>query len=154
MYANTDSTTRRLRGINLLLKHGSNGKESVEIEAAVASMVIHSRIRCDYEAKIRQLAWNLKKNPELHVHPAEVLVRLDDKTMARGTDVEQWTTAFEMELEKETHLVNPESHSSSLLKCRRCKSERISTKQVQTRGADEAMTVFCSCDDCSLRWKM
>lgn len=149
-----DSTSRRIRGIRLLMRHGLDGKESVGIEAAVASAVVRSRIRCDYEAKIRQLAWNLKKNPGLRVHPDEVLVRLDDKTMARGTDVEQWTTEFEMELAKESHLVNPESHSSSLLKCRRCKSERISTKQVQTRGADEAMTVFCSCDDCSLRWKM
>lgn len=38
--------------------------------------------------------------------------------------------------------------------CRKCKSSKITFNQKQTRSADEAMTVFCQCSDCSYRWKM
>ena len=150
-----DSITRRLRALRLLMRT-MNGKTSVDIEAAIAEHTTRSKIPCDYEAKVRQLAWNLSKTPALLEYTPEVLVRLDNKTMARGTDIEQWTSEFEIEMANEAQLVNSDtqSNSTSLLKCRRCKSDRISTKQVQTRSADEAMTVFCSCDNCNLRWKM
>jgi transcription elongation factor S-II len=40
-----------------------------------------------------------------------------------------------------------------LLKCRKCKSTRCDFNQVQTRGADEPMTVFAVCLDCGVRWR-
>ena len=131
-------------------------KAAVDLEAEIACHVLRDKIPSDYEAKVRQLAYNLRKTPDLRRHPPGVLVVLTDADMARGTDVERWTQAFELDLANEKRLVNPArvATTSSLLKCRRCRSNRITTKQVQTRGADEAMTVFCECDSCSLRWKM
>jgi transcription elongation factor S-II len=43
---------------------------------------------------------------------------------------------------------------ASGLQCRRCKSTDVAWEQKQTRGADEAMTVFCSCATCGNRWTM
>lgn len=43
------------------------------------------------------------------------------------------------------------SYNSSL-KCRRCNSSEVRWDQKQTRGADEAMTVFCACSTCGNRW--
>ena len=129
-------------------------KASVDIEAAIAGHMERSKISRDYEAKVRQLAFNLRKTPGLRDVPPSTLVQLTDKALATGTDVERWTAEFEVDLANEVRLVNSNIECASLLKCRRCKSDRISTKQVQTRGADEAMTVFCECDACSLRWKM
>lgn len=138
-----------------LLSTFMDAKASVDIEAAIAAHVVRSRICRDYEAKVRQLAFNLRKTPGLRDVPPATLVQLSDKAMAKGTDVERWTAEFELELANDVRLVNSKIESSaSLLKCRRCKSDRISTRQMQTRGADEAITTFCQCDDCSLRWKM
>lgn len=37
--------------------------------------------------------------------------------------------------------------------CRKCKSKKCSYYQMQTRSADESMTVYISCLDCGARWK-
>jgi transcription elongation factor S-II len=38
-------------------------------------------------------------------------------------------------------------------KCAKCKSERTTYYQMQTRSADEPMTTFVTCHNCSKRWK-
>ena len=37
--------------------------------------------------------------------------------------------------------------------CRKCKSKKCTYYQMQTRSADEPMTVFVTCIDCGNRWK-
>jgi transcription elongation factor S-II len=37
--------------------------------------------------------------------------------------------------------------------CRKCKSNKCTYYQMQTRSADEPMTIFVSCIDCGARWK-
>jgi transcription elongation factor S-II len=37
--------------------------------------------------------------------------------------------------------------------CRKCKSKKCTYTAVQTRSADEPMTIFVSCIDCGQRWK-
>jgi transcription elongation factor S-II len=37
--------------------------------------------------------------------------------------------------------------------CRKCKSKKCSYYQMQTKSADESMTVYISCLDCGARWK-
>ena len=37
--------------------------------------------------------------------------------------------------------------------CRKCKKERTSFYQMQTRSSDEPMTVFINCLDCGFRWR-
>jgi transcription elongation factor S-II len=37
--------------------------------------------------------------------------------------------------------------------CRKCRSTKCSYIQLQTRSADEAMTIYVSCLDCGTRWK-
>jgi DNA-directed RNA polymerase subunit M/transcription elongation factor TFIIS len=44
--------------------------------------------------------------------------------------------------------------SQSLLQCHACKSYTVQTVQLQTRSADEPMTVFCNCTTCGKRWKI
>jgi len=42
---------------------------------------------------------------------------------------------------------------NGILVCRKCKSRHTEFTQVQTRGADEPMTVFASCNKCGFRWR-
>lgn len=42
---------------------------------------------------------------------------------------------------------------TDIFTCRKCKSKKCSFYQLQTRSADEPMTIFVSCLDCGQRWK-
>lgn len=151
--------TRRLRGIHLLLKLKSiTPKQVVDIESEIAKHVVFSARASEvvYEHKLKQIYWNLFKVPELlSKYSPSQLVKLDNYTMAQGTDVEQWHTQFRVKIQSEEKLTShtPSISSSSLVQCRKCKSRDITTNQVQTRGADEAMTVFHECNNCGIRWK-
>ena len=48
---------------------------------------------------------------------------------------------------------SPPSAGSSLFACGQCGSTNVQTRQMQTRSADEPMTVFCACLQCGKRWK-
>ncbi len=58
------------------------------------------------------------------------------------------------ELEKANMDVSLEDKTSNI-ECPKCKQKTVSYTQVQTRSADESMTVFYSCvnDKCLFKWK-
>ena len=154
-----DAATRKRRqqAMKLLVRYTKNPKLSVDVEAEVVRACATGRLthHVDYEAKIRQLAFNLNKVPQLaQTYTPAQLVRLDNQTMASDTDVAVWRRQWEEEIEREEFLINQQPASSeSILKCRKCESTNLVTNQVQTRGADEAMTVFVQCNTCHARWK-
>jgi transcription elongation factor S-II len=43
--------------------------------------------------------------------------------------------------------------STDTFTCRKCKSKKCSYMQLQTRSADESMTVYVTCLECGTRWK-
>jgi DNA-directed RNA polymerase subunit M/transcription elongation factor TFIIS len=47
-----------------------------------------------------------------------------------------------------------ETRTDGLFQCGKCRGYNISTRQVQTRSADEGMCVFATCVDCGKKWKM
>lgn len=142
----------RVRGVNLLIKYTQAPKTSVDMEACVARK--HAT-RAEYFAKIRNLAYNIRYNPGLlHEHAPQTLMGLDNASLAAGTPTEAWHAEFLKTLAREEELVSQQPvGGDSILKCRKCGSTNLTTNQVQTRGADEPMTVFVQCDTCSTRWK-
>ena len=44
--------------------------------------------------------------------------------------------------------------SDGFLTCKNCRSAKVDVDQVQTRSADEPMTLFALCQDCGSRWTM
>lgn len=46
----------------------------------------------------------------------------------------------------------PASSKRSLLRCGKCKKNQVEYYEMQTRGADEPMTVFAHCLHCGKRW--
>lgn len=111
----------------------------------------------DYRATISRMCHNLEKAPWLATQYAlPELVLLSNAALAANTDVEAWTRIHKDTQAQRQRLLFTEHRSGSggLLVCKRCHGNNIDVKQQQTRGADESMTVFCSCDRCGLRWKM
>ena len=61
----------------------------------------------------------------------------------------------EMQKHVKDHECFMEKHNKEegLFTCGKCKSKRTTYYQLQTRSADEPMTTFVTCKDCSKRWK-
>ena len=118
----------------------------------------------DYNAKVLQLAWNLRHNGRflLETYAPDVLVHIDDQLLAEGTDVATWWAGHNERLSYQSILLHQEAKfdeteqlsSTTGLTCNRCHSRLIAIHQQQIRSADEGMTVFCTCKKCGMRWKM
>lgn len=144
----------RIRVLRLLSKY--QPWEQARENEAVAHAISSSTTA--YTDKMRQLIYNVRFNPSLR--PKTNLALLSDRELARGTVIEdietesaQRCTRFEQILTEKYELVS-RSVCKSALRCRRCGNQDIVCEQKQTRGADEAMTVFCTCTKCSNRWTM
>ena len=151
----TQDLGRRTRALQLLQAYIPCARTAWDLEACIAHYSATSG--AGYEAKVRQMAWNVKQSPVLlSTYTAKTLVYLDNATLARGTEVEAWhhthnaTMAYQHTLLHEEHKVK---HGGPIA-CNRCSSCDVEVQQKQTRSADEGMTVFCACRNCGLRWKM
>jgi len=156
----------RLRAINLLFTRipadaSKRFDIARDIEEQVHNICLLQNI--DYGAKVLQVAWNMHMNGDalLSKHGPSALVLIDDATFAKGTEVQEWWDNHNDRLERQRQLLcdeakfeEEEQPSHSELICNRCHSRSIEIQQQQTRGADEGMTVFCTCKKCGMRWKM
>ena len=74
--------------------------------------------------------------------------------MARWSMCKSGKKRIDMEMKKEyaSNIMNQEDYKG-LFRCGRCKSYKTTYYQMQTRSADEPMTVFITCHACDNRWK-
>ena len=47
-----------------------------------------------------------------------------------------------------------ECAATDLYKCNRCKKRKCTYFELQTRSADESMTIYITCLNCGKRWKI
>ena len=67
---------------------------------------------------------------------------------------EKWEKLIYEKKEKDENMYVPKlDGNTDMFVCRRCKSNKCSYYQLQTRGADEPMTTFVTCVSCGNRWK-
>ena len=145
---------RRTRALQLLRKYTPRAKDAWDLEASIFQYTATSCT--DFEAKVRQIAWNVCQSPALlDVYNVNTLVHLDNATLARGTAVETWHETHKSNM-RHQHVLLHEEHKGEdgSLICNRCNSRDVDVYQKQTRSADEGMTVFCHCSTCGMRWKM
>jgi DNA-directed RNA polymerase subunit M/transcription elongation factor TFIIS len=161
---------QRLRAITLLQRSmGEGGKECGDAALArtLEQHIFHGTLmqQADYNAKVLQVAWNLKTNAPylLGTYTPDVLTFLDDQALAHGTAAAEWWEHHEQRLKRQQQLLHEEAKFEEAeqsvsahggLVCNRCHSRSIAVQQQQTRSADEGMTVYCTCKQCGLRWKM
>jgi len=102
-------------------------------------------------------------DPLAYVHNARLLERvktgeLDPASVASMTASEmfpeKWADQEEERLKRETALLEGNSdEGSSLFTCKRCNQSRTRYTEMQTRSADEPMTIFIRCLNCGKQWK-
>ena len=146
--------SQRIEAIRMLAEYQT--WEVARANEAVAHAVSHSRT--SYIDKMQQLIFNVHANTSLRDFTN--LAVMSDEDLARGTiidDIERESTEqrarFEQILTEKYEQVS-RSSCKSAMRCRRCGNHDVMCEQKQTRGADEAMTVFCTCTKCSNRWTM
>jgi DNA-directed RNA polymerase subunit M/transcription elongation factor TFIIS len=109
-----------------------------------------------YKEKMRSILFNLKnpKNPWLlqsvieNQTTPERLLGMTPQELDPGL----WKPYYD-KIEAKDLLRSGNLIPEGILQCHRCKSKRVVWYQMQTRSADEPMTVFANCSECGKRWK-
>ena len=88
------------------------------------------------------------------------LIHDTDENLVKGTLLDRIESEkrmrkerFHAMLQDKFDAMNDETFSP-LIFCRKCKSSELTWEEKQTRSADEPMTLFCVCMNCSNRWVM
>lgn len=108
-----------------------------------------------YIDKVKQIMFNLK-NKQLLAKIINKKIKDIDIVFMQYDELQpkKWEHLIE---EKNTRLENryfPKIEASTdNFTCRKCKSNKCTYYQLQTRSADEPMTTFVTCIDCGNRWK-
>jgi DNA-directed RNA polymerase subunit M/transcription elongation factor TFIIS len=112
-----------------------------------------------YKQKFLQIQHNLKKSPVLKgwivdkkIKTKDVIVMRPEDLWPDGPYAKKMEERIHKELRKE-YLKKEIKNQEGFFKCGRCKSTKTTYYQMQTRSADEPMTVFVSCLNCDRNWK-
>ena len=147
---------RRFNVLKKLFETTGDIDSARETEGAIHCI---SRNEEEYINKAQQLVINLKQNKDLILFGTDIVVKTDCE-MAKNTIIEdiqhedeRRKLKFGQMLEEKYEMLNDKSYKETL-KCARCGSGEVSWEQKQTRSADEAMTVYCTCNKCNKRWTM
>lgn len=112
-----------------------------------------------YKQKFLQIQSNLKKSPVLKGWILDKKIKTIDVVDMRPEDM--WPdgpyaktieAGIHKQLRKE-YINREKKNQDGFFKCGRCKSMKTTYYQMQTRSADEPMTVFVSCLNCEKNWK-
>jgi transcription elongation factor S-II len=112
-----------------------------------------------YKQKFLQIQHNLKNSPVLKGLIIDKKIKTKDVIEMRPEDLwpdGPYAKKMEDRIIKEmrkAYLAKESKNQDGFFKCGRCKSMKTTYYQMQTRSADEPMTVFVSCLNCDKNWK-
>lgn len=149
----------RVKAIEMFCELNSlSWEDAALIDTGIARFSLMHELYID---TAKRICHNLHYNPEIAKEYAleelasltndqmksPVLKRLQQAEIQRAEGISNM-------LKQKYDAVNSTNLKNSLLKCRNCGDTDINWTQKQTRGADESMTIFCSCGACGNRWRM
>jgi transcription elongation factor S-II len=112
-----------------------------------------------YKHKFLSLKTNLVDNPKLRsqlidrrISVLDIVDMRPEELCPDGNYATQMEELIHKELRKE-YIAKEVKNQDGFFKCGRCKSVKTTYYQMQTRSADEPMTVFVSCLNCGRNWK-
>lgn len=113
-----------------------------------------------YKHKFLQIQYNLRKSPDLKSKILKKVIKTKDVINMKPEEL-WYDGPYAKRIEEKIHLdmrrqyVEKEARNNlvGLFTCNRCKSNKTTYYQLQTRSADEPMTTFVSCLNCEKNWK-
>lgn len=108
-----------------------------------------------YVDRLRSIYLNLKNEYLLHQIKTN---EISPKTLAFMThqelNPEQWKEYIDKKIKRDASKYNMNIEASTdMFTCKKCKSKKCTYYELQTRSADEPMTIFVSCLDCGAHFK-
>ena len=149
-----------------IVKRIERGIYNYSLEKAEENNIIklwdNKLFRQIYIDKCRTIYTNLKGTS--YVHNKRLLSRLYEKEFKprelafmapQHIFPEVWKDLLDLKYKRDKVLyeTKPEAMTDQF-KCGRCKKNKCSYFELQTRSADEPMTIFITCINCGKRWKM
>jgi len=129
---------------------------AVDLEVVLHSM---HKDEIEYKRHFQTLSFNLKKNGTLcelvcfGLKTAEELARMKPEDMATEAVKKMRADAIKATL-LDAQLAQPMVSESGMFTCSRCGQSKTTFYQMQTRSADEPMTVFITCVNCGKKWRL
>ena len=87
------------------------------------------------------------------VSVVEVVAMRPEQLQPEGAYAKAVEDNVHKEMQKEQMIQQAVENHVGFFKCAKCKSLKTTYYQLQTRSADEPMTVYVSCLNCGKRWK-
>lgn len=154
--------------VNILIKILNNNKISLNLEKGIYNYCIQTATKNNivkkwdnkffvtlYINRLRTIYINLK-DPDLYkkiinkkIYAHEVAFMTHQEMLPN-----KWNKLLELKKERdENKYASKIEASTDNFTCRKCNSKRCTFYQLQTRSADEPMTTYVNCLDCTSRWK-
>ena len=164
--ANPEQFRLNIRGkLNLILeneKHSSNLEKGIfnyALKEAANRKVVkkwdNQYFVQIYIDRLRSIYLNLK-NPEILEQIKSEAVQAHSVAFMTHQEMrpDKWKELIEDKIKKDKNKFETNVEASTdTFTCRKCKSNKCTYYQMQTRSADEAMTTFVTCIECGQRWK-
>jgi DNA-directed RNA polymerase subunit M/transcription elongation factor TFIIS len=136
-----------------------HAKHTIEKQDGVAAWDNHKFTNI-YKHKFLSLKNTFTSNEELKdkvlkrkVSVVEVVAMRPEQLQPRGVYAKTVEDNVHKEMQKEYLIRKAEEGVSGFFTCNKCKSNKTTYYQLQTRSADEPMTTYVSCLNCGKRWK-
>jgi len=108
-----------------------------------------------YIDKLRTIYMNLK-NPDLlqQIKNAEITSQSVAFMTHQELNPTRWKTLIDQKIKRDASKFTTNIQASTdMFTCKKCKSNKCTYYELQTRSADEPATIFVTCLDCGKHWK-
>jgi transcription elongation factor S-II len=144
---------------DLFAENLERGIFNFAIEEATAKRVIKKwdkpQFVCIYMDRMRSI-WSNLRSPALL---AQIAAReITPQALAFATHQElapdMWRPLVEKKIARDKSKLSTEAHATTdFFTCKKCRSKKCSHYELQTRSADEPMTIFITCLECGTHWR-
>ena len=110
-----------------------------------------------YSNRLRSIHNNMKNNSKFlnKIINDEISYKELESLTHQEIDVEHWEELIKEKIKMDKKLFDEKKieSMSDMIKCRKCKGRECTYYELQTRSADEPMTIFIQCLNCGKRWR-
>jgi transcription elongation factor S-II len=107
-----------------------------------------------YEDRVRSIMMNLKSEILQQIKDGSILPQTAAFMTHQEMCPDKWHTLIEAKVKRDKNKFEVNmSAATDTFTCRKCKGNKCTYYEMQTRSADEPMTCYVSCLTCGNRWK-
>ena len=106
-----------------------------------------------YVDRLRSIMSNLRPEVLDKVEQGEIMPHVIAFMTHQELCPEKWEAMIQEKIKRDKHKFETTLEASTdTFTCRKCRSKKCTYYELQTRSADEPMTIFCTCNSCGKRF--